>query len=121
MEPRHLRDELANERTLLAWIRTNLALSAFGFVIARLGLSAGAFSAVPSSFGVSELVGFGFVASALASQILATQRYLKTRGSIETGGAAGTGSLAPMAVGLVAVALAFAAVTYFVLVSALGD
>lgn len=27
----------ANERTLLAWIRTGLALTTFGFVIARLG------------------------------------------------------------------------------------
>ena len=29
---------LAAERTLLAWIRTGLALMAFGFVVARLGL-----------------------------------------------------------------------------------
>jgi len=28
----------ANERTLLAWIRTGLSLTAFGFVIARLGV-----------------------------------------------------------------------------------
>ncbi len=27
----------ANERTLLAWIRTGLSLTTFGFVIARLG------------------------------------------------------------------------------------
>jgi len=29
---------LANERTLLAWIRTGLSLTTFGFVIARLGV-----------------------------------------------------------------------------------
>ena len=28
----------ANERTLLAWIRTGLALIAFGFVLARIGV-----------------------------------------------------------------------------------
>jgi putative membrane protein len=33
-----LRLHQANERTLLAWIRTALALMAFGFVIARFGL-----------------------------------------------------------------------------------
>lgn len=33
-----LRDYLAAERTLLAWVRTGLALMVFGFVVARFGL-----------------------------------------------------------------------------------
>jgi putative membrane protein len=33
-----LRDYLAAERTLLAWIRTGLALMGFGFVVARFAL-----------------------------------------------------------------------------------
>lgn len=33
-----LSDYLAAERTLLAWIRTSLALMGFGFVVARFGL-----------------------------------------------------------------------------------
>jgi putative membrane protein len=32
------RDHAANERTLLAWIRTGVALMGFGFAIARFGL-----------------------------------------------------------------------------------
>src|SRR6516164_1236804 len=31
-------DYLAGERTLLAWVRTGLALMGFGFVVARFGL-----------------------------------------------------------------------------------
>lgn len=33
-----LRDQLANERTLLAWLRTAIALMGFGLVVARFGL-----------------------------------------------------------------------------------
>ena len=33
-----LRDHLANERTLLAWLRTAIALMGFGLVVARFGL-----------------------------------------------------------------------------------
>jgi putative membrane protein len=32
------REQLANERTLLAWVRTGLALMGFGFVIAKFTL-----------------------------------------------------------------------------------
>jgi putative membrane protein len=31
-------DHLANERTFLAWVRTGIAIMAFGFVVARFGL-----------------------------------------------------------------------------------
>ena len=37
-QPASLGDYLAAERTLLAWIRTGLALMGFGFVVARFGI-----------------------------------------------------------------------------------
>jgi putative membrane protein len=37
-EPAEVQLRLAAERTMLAWIRTGLALMGFGFVVARLGL-----------------------------------------------------------------------------------
>lgn len=37
-QPGALADYLAAERTLLAWVRTGLALMGFGFVVARFGL-----------------------------------------------------------------------------------
>lgn len=33
-----LRDRLSNERTLLSWLRTSIALMGFGLVVARFGL-----------------------------------------------------------------------------------
>ena len=33
-----LRDDLAQERTFLAWIRTGITLMGFGFVVARFGI-----------------------------------------------------------------------------------
>jgi putative membrane protein len=38
MSHANLSDTLAAERTLLAWIRTGLALMGFGFVVARFGI-----------------------------------------------------------------------------------
>ena len=79
------RDHAANERTLLAWIRTGVALMAFGFAIARFGLflreiapvaaapSAGAPALGSGWFGVVLLL-FGFVTN-LAAMI----RYLQIR------------------------------------------
>jgi putative membrane protein len=34
----HMRDHLANERTLLSWIRLGIGLTGLGFVIARFGI-----------------------------------------------------------------------------------
>ena len=38
MNPNLLRDRLANERTFLAWLRTAIAITAMGFVVARFEL-----------------------------------------------------------------------------------
>jgi uncharacterized membrane protein YidH (DUF202 family) len=36
--PSRTRDHLANERTLLAWVRTSMAIIGLGFIVARFGL-----------------------------------------------------------------------------------
>jgi len=79
------RDHAANERTLLAWIRTGVALMAFGFAIARFGLflreiapaataSSGGEPTLGSGWFGVVLVLFGFVTN-LAAMI----RYLRIR------------------------------------------
>ncbi|MBX6380913.1 MAG: DUF202 domain-containing protein [Thermoflavifilum aggregans] len=37
-QPPDLKDHLANERTFLAWLRTSIALMAFGFVVMKFSL-----------------------------------------------------------------------------------
>jgi putative membrane protein len=68
----------ANERTLLAWIRTSLAMMAFGFVVARIGVlvhpKAG--SAGPALLG-AMLVVLGIVCNAGAAV-----RYARVRRAI---------------------------------------
>ncbi len=72
------RVRFAAERTLLAWMRTGLALMGFGFVVARFGLflreiaAAGQVAAHQHSTGWSlwigtALIGLGVVVSLLAS------------------------------------------------------
>ena len=37
-KPQDAREHLANERTLLAWIRTSIGIIAFGFVVVKFSL-----------------------------------------------------------------------------------
>lgn len=66
-----MRDFLAAERTLLAWIRTGLALMGFGFVVARFGvflreLMATQHGSPERSFGLSLWFGTALIAAGIA-------------------------------------------------------
>jgi putative membrane protein len=71
---------LAAERTLLAWVRTGLAMMGFGFVVARFGLflreleAAGGFKAHHSS-GFSLWIGTSLLALGVAVNVLAAVKY----------------------------------------------
>jgi putative membrane protein len=79
----------ANERTMLAWIRTGLALLTFGLVISRLGswLGGVAPTADPSPHApVSAfLVGAGFVALGVLVNALALVRYRRALRALDRG------------------------------------
>jgi putative membrane protein len=75
-------DHLANERTLLAWIRTSIALMGFGFVIVKFALfirqiSVALGNKVPvSGKGYSAVIGVIMVALGAIMATLAFFRYL---------------------------------------------
>jgi putative membrane protein len=75
--PEDLRVRLAAERTLLAWIRTGLAMMGFGFVVARFGLflcelAAASKTAPPPSKGLSLWIGIALILLGVAVNVLAT-------------------------------------------------
>lgn len=77
-------DHLANERTFLAWIRTSIALMAFGFVVVKFALFikqisivlAGKF--VAPGKGYSAEIGILLVAIGAVMALLAYFRYKRT-------------------------------------------
>ena len=71
---------MAAERTLLAWIRTGLALMGFGFVVARFGLFLQEFLAIEhtaavQSFGFSLWFGTVMIAAGVLVNVLAALHY----------------------------------------------
>jgi putative membrane protein len=81
----------ANERTMLAWMRTGIAVMAFGFAIARFGLflrqvAAMNEAALHLSRGIgSTWIGAVLVALGMLANLAATVRYRNVRRAIERG------------------------------------
>lgn len=88
-----LSDYLAAERTLLAWIRTGLALMGFGFVVARFGLFLQEFQAVqhtpaPQPYGLSLWFGTALIAVGVIVNVLAGWRHARLVRELDGGGVA---------------------------------
>jgi uncharacterized protein (DUF302 family)/uncharacterized membrane protein YidH (DUF202 family) len=85
-----LSDYLAAERTLLAWIRTGLALMGFGFVVARFGLflqqlraAQGANAAWPN--GLSVWFGIALIVVGVFVNVFAGWHHLQLVGELDHG------------------------------------
>ena len=88
-------DHMANERTFLAWIRTSVAIMAFGFVVEKFALFVRQLSSLLEKPGVSEnhivhlplghssLFGIFLVGLGAAMGVLAFIRYKKVEKEIE--------------------------------------
>jgi putative membrane protein len=74
-DPRTLQ---ANERTLLAWLRTGVSLITFGFFIARLGLWL-RFQTDSASPPRSTLVGGALVLMGAITETIGLVRYVRVR------------------------------------------
>ena len=79
------REHLANERTLLAWIRTSIGIMAFGFVVVKFSLFIKQISllfgkdvAVPQQQGYSSVIGILLVAVGALILLLSYIKYKKT-------------------------------------------
>jgi uncharacterized membrane protein YidH (DUF202 family) len=88
------RVHLANERTFLAWIRTSIAIMAFGFVVERFSLflkeistiaqkSQSPDSSISDTHGYASIFGIILVGLGILIGILAFFRYRNTQKQIE--------------------------------------
>ena len=101
-----LRLHQANERTMLAWLRTGIALMAFGFAIARFGVFLRQVAAIgsvtvhaPRSLG-SAWLGAALVAAGMVTSLSATGRYRQVRVAIERGSVGAPSATAVYVVGI---------------------
>src|SRR6185369_16508967 len=97
----------ANERTMLAWLRTGISLMGFGFAIARFGLYLRE-QAMAEHIELGRLAtrtaGSGWVGAILVAigtitNLSATLRYRRVRDAIERGDLGAPSSLLPYAIG----------------------
>lgn len=85
-----LTDYLAAERTLLAWIRTGLALMGFGFVVARFGLflrqlQAMQHGAETQSYGLSLWFGTALIAAGICVNVFSGWHHVRLVRELERG------------------------------------
>src|SRR5580692_11846593 len=88
---RRYSDHAANERTFLAWVRTAIAVMAFGFVIERFDLFLQAMAPqMPGkqfsghSQWLANFAGLAFIVLGVAMIVIAGLRFVKTAKDIES-------------------------------------
>ena len=82
----NFRDHAANERTFLAWIRTAIAVMAFGFLIERFDLmlkAAGAATPLAPERTLANIAGISAIVVGTLLFVLATARFLRNAARID--------------------------------------
>ena len=87
---KHYNDHAANERTFLAWVRTSIAVMAFGFVIERFDLflkyaapAAAQLQIAPHGGVFANLAGLAFIVLGIAIIAIAGWRFVQTAKDID--------------------------------------
>jgi putative membrane protein len=109
-EPADVRDLLANERTLLAWVRTGLALIAFGFVIDRTALWFR--FEKPADESQALLLGGAMILAGVACTLIGAVRFRACRQALLAGRPSRPGATGPIALALLVMLLALAMLVY---------
>ena len=117
------RVRFAIERTLLAWVRTGLALMGFGFVVARFGLflreieSVRQAAPLKSPTGLSLWIGTALILLGVIVNLLVSAEHLRLMRHVESGTPYGVRSwLLGVGVALVLAILGIAMAVYLVFV-----
>lgn len=96
----------ANERTLLAWLRTGMALVAFGFVVARMGLWLRWIRPEQHDHTTAATwLGAAFVTLGVAANALAVRRFASVRTALVHGRAMPINDRMPLIFGALVTAL----------------
>jgi putative membrane protein len=86
----HFSDHAANERTFLAWVRTSIAVIAFGFLVERFDLALTTMltsgqkhsAAIPQS-GYGHIAGLTLIVLGMVMIGVATWRFIRTAREID--------------------------------------
>ncbi len=91
-KPSNATDHLANERTFLAWIRTSIAIMAFGFVVVKFALFVKQIALVVQaktdslpSHGYSAILGVVLVGIGVVMALLSYYRYKRIERNLLSG------------------------------------
>ncbi len=80
-----IREHLANERTLLSWVRTGVGLISIGLVVERAGALAVSARVSVGSTNASELFGLALALLGVLTLVIGTAQFLRTRRRISEG------------------------------------
>lgn len=103
----------ANERTLLAWVRTGLGLMAFGFAISRLAVWLRVEHAEHDS--IAAWIGIALLVSGVLCQVLGSMRFVKTRRALIEGRTSEPSAHGPVSIAVLVGLIGIVAVVYLAL------
>jgi inner membrane protein YidH len=112
-DPRTLQ---ANERTLLAWLRTGVSLMTFGFFIGKLGLWLHTQPGAPST-PRSALVGSALVLLGAITTTVGLLRYVRMRHALLAKKPVPVGAVEVVAVAVILAALGFYLAAHMILLT----